>query len=94
MWRDLGFAIGALMAGLIADRFGIIAAIWAVAVVTAVSGLVVLVRMYETHPGADAAEGQPSPFPRRGSRRRRRRLANPRVRRARNMGSGHSDFHG
>jgi len=50
LWRDVGFAIGALLAGLIADRFGIPAAIWAVAIVTAASGLVVMVRMYETHP--------------------------------------------
>jgi MFS family permease len=48
-WRDLGFAVGALLAGLVADRMGMPAAIWIVAGLTAVSGLVVLVRMYETH---------------------------------------------
>ncbi len=48
LWRDLGFAIGALVAGVIADLFGIPAAIAAVAVLTAGSGLVVLVRMRET----------------------------------------------
>jgi MFS family permease len=48
LWRDGGFAVGALLAGLIADAFGILAAIWAVAALTAVSGLVVAVRMYET----------------------------------------------
>jgi MFS family permease len=57
LWRDLGFAIGALLAGLIADRFGMTAAIWAIAVVTAVSGLVVFVRMYETHPGGGRRTG-------------------------------------
>jgi MFS family permease len=50
LWRDAGFAVGALMAGLIADRIGMAAAIWTVAALTAISGLVVLVRMYETHP--------------------------------------------
>jgi hypothetical protein len=40
---------GALLAGIIADWFGLAAAIWAVAALTAVSGLVVAVRMYETH---------------------------------------------
>ena len=50
LWRDLGFAVGALLAGLVADRFGMAAAIWAVAALTALSGLVVFMRMYETHP--------------------------------------------
>jgi MFS family permease len=49
-WRDLGFAAGALLSGVVADLAGFDAAIWAVAGVTAVSGGVVLVRMYETHP--------------------------------------------
>jgi MFS family permease len=48
LWRDLGFAAGALVAGVIADRFGMTTAIWVVAVLTALSGLVVLVRMRET----------------------------------------------
>ncbi len=47
-WRDLGFAAGALGAGLVADAFGIPAAIEAVAALTAISGAVVLVRMRET----------------------------------------------
>jgi len=50
LWRDGGFAVGAVLAGAIADAFGILAAIWAVAVLTAASGLVVAVRMYETRP--------------------------------------------
>ncbi|MEW6154507.1 MAG: MFS transporter [Actinomycetota bacterium] len=49
-WRDAGFAVGALVAGLVADAFDVRAAIWVVAVITALSGLVVAVRMYETHP--------------------------------------------
>jgi MFS family permease len=50
LWRDGGFAVGALLAGAIADAFGILAAIWAVAALTAASGLIVAVRMYETRP--------------------------------------------
>ena len=49
-WRDAGFAVGALLAGLIADSLGMPAAIWTVAALTGASGLVVLRRMYETHP--------------------------------------------
>ncbi|MFZ3496117.1 MFS transporter [Streptomyces sp. 5.8] len=48
--RDGGFAVGALLAGALADAFGFTTAIWAVAALTAVSGLVVAIRMYETHP--------------------------------------------
>ncbi len=49
-WRDAGFAVGAILAGILADRFGMPVAIWAVAALTAASGIVVFVRMYETHP--------------------------------------------
>jgi MFS family permease len=52
LWRDSGFAVGALLAGGLADAFDIPVAIWTVAALTAASGLVVLVRMYETHPAA------------------------------------------
>lgn len=48
LWRDGGFAAGALIAGVLADAFGIRPAIWAVAAATALSGLIVAVRMYET----------------------------------------------
>jgi MFS family permease len=58
LWRDGGFAAGALLAGIVADALGVRAAVWTVAGLTAVSGLVVAVRMYETHhrppPAADA----------------------------------------
>lgn len=40
-WRDLGYAIGALSAGLIADRFGLSAAISSIAALTFLSGVVV-----------------------------------------------------
>jgi predicted MFS family arabinose efflux permease len=49
LWRDGGFAVGALLAGLIADAYGLVAAVWVVAALTAASGVVVAVRMYETH---------------------------------------------
>ena len=45
LWRDLGYAIGALMTGLIADRFGITASILAIGAVTVLSGVVVWLRM-------------------------------------------------
>jgi MFS family permease len=48
-WRDGGFAVGALLAGVLADLYSIRVAVWVVAVLTAVSGIVVAMRMYETH---------------------------------------------
>ena len=45
LWRDLGYAIGALLTGLIADRFGITASILAIGAVTMLSGVVVWLRM-------------------------------------------------
>lgn len=50
LWRDGGFAVGALLAGILADLISIPAAIYIVAALTALSGLIVAVRMYETHP--------------------------------------------
>ena len=47
-WRDLGYAVGALLAGITADLFGLSAAIWLVAAMTFVSGLIVAFRMSET----------------------------------------------
>jgi len=52
LWRDGGFAVGALAAGLLADAFDIATAIWVVAALTAASGLLAALRMYETHPRA------------------------------------------
>lgn len=48
LWRDGGFAIGALLSGLIADAYGIPAAVGAVAALTAASGIIVAVRMRST----------------------------------------------
>ena len=56
LWRDGGFAVGALLAGVLADAFGLETAIWAVAALTAASGIVVAVRMYETHPRVHHAD--------------------------------------
>ncbi len=48
LWRDLGYAIGALLAGVVADALGLRAAIWAIAALTFGSGLVAAFRMKET----------------------------------------------
>jgi MFS family permease len=50
LWRDLGYAIGALLAGVTADAFGLPAAMWLVAAITFASGVAVAVRMSETLP--------------------------------------------
>ncbi|TDO33959.1 putative MFS family arabinose efflux permease [Kribbella sp. VKM Ac-2527] len=50
LWRDGGFAVGALLAGILADLWGIPVAVWTVAALTAASGLIAAARMYETHP--------------------------------------------
>ena len=48
LWRDLGYAVGALLAGLVADAFGLSTALWTVAALTFASGLVAAIRMTET----------------------------------------------
>jgi MFS family permease len=45
LWRDGGFAVGALLAGILADAFGIPAAVAVVGALTALSGILVAVRM-------------------------------------------------
>jgi MFS family permease len=54
LWRDLGYAVGALLAGITADMLGIHSAIWFIAALTFASGLVVAARMQETRPSAGA----------------------------------------
>lgn len=49
LWRDLGYAFGALIAGYVADRLGLAPAAMVVAALTFGSGIVVAVRMSETH---------------------------------------------
>jgi MFS family permease len=48
LWRDAGYAFGALLAGILADHFGVVWAIVAVGVLTFISGAVVSLRMSET----------------------------------------------
>ena len=63
LWRDGGFAVGAVLAGVLADLYGVRTAIGAVAVLTALSGAVVAIRMYETRhdpaPADPVATGGP-----------------------------------
>jgi MFS family permease len=64
LWRDLGYAVGALVAGVTADMLGLSAAAWVVAAVTFGSGVVVAVRMSETlalKPMRTASPGRPIP---------------------------------
>lgn len=49
-WRDVGFAVGAILAGVLADLYSINIAIAVIAGLTAVSGFDVMVRMRETLP--------------------------------------------
>jgi len=50
LWRDLGYAFGALVSGLAADRLGVRSAVGAVAAITFASGVVVALRLRETRP--------------------------------------------
>jgi MFS family permease len=59
LWRDLGYAIGALLAGATADALGLASSLWVVAAITFASGVLVAVRMSETL--RRAAPSQPAP---------------------------------
>ena len=48
LWRDSGYAFGAVLAGVVADFAGLSAAMWVVAGLTFASGVLVQVRMQET----------------------------------------------
>jgi len=48
LWRDLGYPIGAVVGGVVADRFGMAVAIGAIGGLTAASGALVALRMPET----------------------------------------------
>ncbi len=65
-WRDMGYAVGALISGVIADLLGMRAAIQVVAVLTLLSGLHVAIRMRETHP-PKSAEPRAAPGFQRGN---------------------------
>jgi MFS family permease len=49
-WRDLGYAVGALLSGAVADLVGLAAAIHLVALLTLASGLLVARLMGRTRP--------------------------------------------
>jgi MFS family permease len=48
LWRDLGYATGALLAGVAADAFGLKVAMWVIVALTFGSGVVSATRMDET----------------------------------------------
>ena len=48
LWRDLGYAFGAVIAGVVADLFGVHVSIWVIAGLTFMSGTIVMFRMRET----------------------------------------------
>jgi len=45
LWRDMGYALGAILTGLIADMFGIPASMGIIAVITILSALLIKFRM-------------------------------------------------
>lgn len=49
LWRDSGYAVGAVVGGVAADLWGLRTAVWCAAGITAASAVVVAARMYETH---------------------------------------------
>jgi predicted MFS family arabinose efflux permease len=55
-WRDLGYAVGALFAGIIADILGISWAIGSVGALTFLSGAVVAIAMREGAKGRVGSE--------------------------------------
>ena len=58
LWRDSGYAAGALMVGVMADAFSIPAAIWLVVIITALSGLLVALLLRERMPSTEPASQQ------------------------------------
>jgi len=48
LWRDLGYAVGALLAGVTDDVLGLAGAMCVIAGITCASGLVAAVRLRET----------------------------------------------
>ena len=45
LWRDAGYVVGGIVGGIVADALDVRAAVWAVAILSAMSGVVVAVRM-------------------------------------------------
>jgi MFS family permease len=50
-WRDLGYGVGALMAGVVAAVWGLVWAVHVAGILTALSGLLAWAQMGETLPG-------------------------------------------
>ena len=50
-WRDLGYAMGAVVAGVVADALGLTGALWLVAAMTFASGVAAALRMADTPSG-------------------------------------------
>ena len=68
LWRDAGYAVGALLAGLVADLLGLRWAIGAVGLLTLLSGAVVATVMTETLATRRPATGGAAARPAVGSR--------------------------
>ncbi len=45
LWRDLGYAIGAILTGIVADKFGIFSSVRLTAIITLASAVIILIRM-------------------------------------------------
>lgn len=45
LWRDLGYAIGAILTGIVADKFGILSSVGLIAGLTTLSAFIILIRM-------------------------------------------------
>jgi MFS family permease len=56
LWRDLGYAFGALLAGFTADVLGLAGAMWVIAAITCASGIVAAVRLRETLPQVEGED--------------------------------------
>ncbi|MBW7883097.1 MAG: MFS transporter, partial [Caldilineaceae bacterium] len=63
LWRDGGYALGALLAGALADLFGAGWAIGVVAAITFGSGIVVALEMQETLASRRSSGGEDSLHP-------------------------------
>jgi MFS family permease len=56
LWRDLGYVVGALLAGVLVDALGVSPAISVVGVMTIASGIVVAIRLHEAPAPVPVAE--------------------------------------
>ena len=56
LWRDLGYVVGALLSGIVADIFGLVWAVVTVSALTFASGVIVALRMRETLGGSELVQ--------------------------------------